>query len=103
MRFGVPCWRDRSAGHENDVEAARCLLEGQVGHQTHAIRRAQWVAVSGNQYRFIAVSTLDKRVRLAEHVHRPRYVQGLHAVIDDDRDSLYRHASYRLNTSGLLL
>jgi hypothetical protein len=33
--------------------------------------------VSGNQHCFIAVSAAEKRVGLAEHIHRTSHVQGL--------------------------
>ena len=81
---------------------ARRLLERQVGHQSYAVRRAQRIAVSGNQYCFIAVGLVDKRVRLAEHIYRARHVQGLDTFIDDDRNSLYRHLLLPLQSEALL-
>jgi hypothetical protein len=53
-----------------------------------AVRRAQRIAVRGNQDRFIAVAAAEKGVRLAEHIHRATDVEGLDALIDHDRDSL---------------
>lgn len=51
---------------------------------------------------FVAIGTVDERVRLAEHIHWARHVQGLNSLIDDDRDSLYRHLSRALHSDGSL-
>jgi len=58
--------------------------------------------VSSNQYGFVAIRAAEKRVRLAEHIHRPRHVQGLDPLTDDDRDSLYRHLLLSLHSGDLL-
>ncbi len=48
----------------------------------------QRIAVSSNQYGFVAIRAAEKRVRFAEHIHRPSDVQGL--------DPLHRRRSRQL-------
>ena len=82
--------------------SGRVELDGQETSRLDSRTRAQRIAVSGNQYCFIAVGLVDKRVRLAEHIYRARHVQGLDTFIDDDRNSLYRPLLLPLQSEALL-